>query len=248
LRLLLLSYQFHIDPGPGACVRARQFGINPRNNTAIISTHNHLNHAGGLNEILSAMTHDGFDKKGVIIANNTVINGADGYQSYLNNYYKKSVERFINLKVGQKVGVNTIELRAIKAFHSDPDTFGLKIFSPKFTLTYSSDTRYDKELIEEYQNSSVLILNSVFPSGSKNEDQLSLDDAEKIIKEVKPNLCVLTHFGVKMLNADPLYESREMQKRTGVQVIAAKDGMVIDPTNYSANQIQKTLNLYPATK
>lgn len=242
------GYQFHIDPGPGALLRTRQFNINPRNNTAIIVTHNHINHAGGVNEIISAMTHNGFDKNGVIIAANSVINGSDVYDPFINSFYKTCVERHISLKVGQKVGINSIEIRAIKAFHTDPETFGLKIITPKFTVTYSSDTKYDKELIEEYRGSNILILNTVHTKDTKDADVLSLSDAEKIIDEVQPKLCILTHFGIKLLNTDVLFEARELHKKTGVQVIAAKDGMLIEPTNYQAHIIQKTLNLYPSSK
>jgi len=243
--LIVEGYQFHIDPGPGALVRCRQFNINPRNNTAVIATHNHLNHAGGLNEIIAAMTHNGLDKNGVIIANNTVINGSEDSDSFLNKHYKNSVERFISLKSEQKVGINSIELRAIKAFHSDPETFGIKFFTPKFNLVYTSDTKYSPELIEEYKDASIIIFNSVYPLDSKNTEQLNLNNVIKILNEVKPRLGVISHFGTKLLNADPLYESREIQKQTGIQVISAKDGMMIDPLNYSANLIQKTLNLYP---
>jgi len=112
------GYQFHIDPGPGSLVRTRQFNINPRNNTAVICTHNHLNHAGGLNEIISAMSHDGLDKRGVIIANNTVINGTELYDSFLNKRYKDCAERFITLKTGQKVGINSIEILQCLSFLS----------------------------------------------------------------------------------------------------------------------------------
>ena len=246
--LIAEGYQFHIDPGPGALVRCRQFNINPRDNTAVIATHNHLNHAAGLNEVISAMTHNGLDKKGIVISNNTVINGDEGYEPLLNRFYKNCVERFIAVKVGQRVGINSIELRAIKAFHSEPNTFGLKFFTPKFTLSYSSDTRYSPELIEEYRDSSILILNSVYPFGTKDRDLLNLDDCVRIIRDVKPKLSVLTHFGIKMLNADPLYVSREVQKQTGVEVVSAKDGMMINPVNYSAHLTQKTLNLYPTSK
>ena len=47
-----------------------------------------------------------------------------------------------------------------------------------------------------------------------------------------------------MIKADILNEARHIQKETGVQVIAAKEGMVINPISYSANLKQKTLNLY----
>ena len=51
-----------------------------------------------------------------------------------------------------------------------------------------------------------------------------------------------------MLDADPIYEAREIQKQTGVQVIAAEDGMAIDPLSYSADLKQRTLNLYSKSK
>ncbi|MBC8444422.1 hypothetical protein H8D83_02435 [Candidatus Woesearchaeota archaeon] len=86
-------------------------------------------------------------------------------------------------------------------------------------------------------------MNVVYPSNNK-EKQLSSDDAVKIINKVKPKVVIITHFGIKMLKADPLYEAREIQKQTGIQIIAAKDGMVINPISYSTGLRQKTLNMY----
>ncbi len=67
---------------------------------------------------------------------------------------------------------------------------------------------------------------------------------KKIINKVKPRLAIITHFGIKMLKADPLYEAREIQNKTGVQIISAKDGMTIDPISYSSGLRQKTLKMY----
>ncbi|MDP3733946.1 MAG: hypothetical protein Q8R37_01840, partial [Nanoarchaeota archaeon] len=53
--------------------------------------------------------------------------------------------------------------------------------------------------------------------------------ATKIIAHVKPKLAILTHFGLEMLKADPLNEAREIQRITGVQTIAASDGLTITP-------------------
>ena len=47
-----------------------------------------------------------------------------------------------------------------------------------------------------------------------------------------------------MLKADPLYEARGIQKKTGIQIISAKDGMTINPISYSAGLRQKTLRMY----
>ena len=57
-------------------------------------------------------------------------------------------------------------------------------------------------------------------------------------------MAIITHFGINFLKADPLYEVREIQKQTNCQVIAAKDGMVVNPISYDVEQGQKTLYKY----
>ena len=47
-----------------------------------------------------------------------------------------------------------------------------------------------------------------------------------------------------MLRADPMYEARHIQKNSGTQIIAAKDGMVINPVSFSSSVRQKTLKSY----
>ena len=44
-----------------------------------------------------------------------------------------------------------------------------------------------------------------------------------------------------MLRADPLYEIREIKKETQCQVLAATDGMIINPVSYAADKGQRTL-------
>ncbi|MDP6600597.1 MAG: MBL fold metallo-hydrolase, partial [Candidatus Woesearchaeota archaeon] len=53
--------QYHIDPGPGALVMAKETGVNLRANTALFVTHNHLNHCNDINAVIDAMTYGGFD-------------------------------------------------------------------------------------------------------------------------------------------------------------------------------------------
>ena len=190
------------------------------------------------------MTYSGFDKKGVLVANNTVINGNDTHKTILNPYYRDFLERFIVLKPGQKVGINEIEVVALKTKHSDTGTIGFKFFTPYFTLAYSSDTRYFPELIEEYKNSNILILNVPHLKKEDAKNNLCIEDAIKIIRGVNPRLAIIQHFSIEMVKADPLYQIREIQKSTGIQTIAAKDGMVINPLSYSVDRGQRTLKGY----
>lgn len=237
--------QFHIDPGPGSLLMAKECGVNLRANTAILVSHNHLYHCNDLNAVIDAMTYSGFDKKGVLIANTTVVNGTEKYPPSLVPFYRDCLERFIVLSPTQRVGINDIEIQALLARHSEPNTIGFKFFTPQFTLTYTSDTKYSAEVLEGYKNSNILILNVTNLKKEDAQDSLCQEDAIKIIKAVNPRLAIITHFGIKMIEADPLYSVREIQKQTGVQTIAAKDGMVINPVSYSVDKGQKTLQAYP---
>lgn len=233
--------QFHIDPGPSSLIMAREVGVNLRGNTALLVSHNHLNHCNDINAVIDAMTYSGFDKTGVLIANDTAINGSQTYIPFLQEYYKNCLERYIVLNAGQKVGINDVEIMALKAKHSETNAIGFKFFTPQYTLTYSGDTKYSAEVVEEYKNSNILILNVPFLKKEKDNDGLSKEDAVKIINAVKPRLTIITHFGMDFIKSDPLYEVREIQKETNCQVIAAKDGMVINPLSYSVEQGQRTL-------
>ncbi|MFH1848646.1 MAG: MBL fold metallo-hydrolase [archaeon] len=236
--------QFHIDPGPGAVVQAIGRGVNPRENTAVLVTHNHINHCNDANAVIEAMTFGGIDKIGVLVSNKTVYNGTEELPAYLTNFHKGCVEKSLAIESGQRLGINEIEILSTRAVHSDPNTIGLKFFTSKFTLSYTSDTQISQDVMVQYRESDILILNVQNPSGLKEHNHMNSDDAITFIKTAKPKLAIITHFGIKMLNADILQETRRIQKETKVQVVAATDGMSIDPTNYSANLRTKTLNLY----
>ncbi|MBN2567039.1 MBL fold metallo-hydrolase [Candidatus Woesearchaeota archaeon] len=239
--LITEDNQFHIDPGPGALVRARQMEVTPRSNTAVIVTHNHLNHANDANAVLNAMTLGGADKFGVLVGNKTFIQGSDYSPSMLSPYFRDFAERMITLEHGQRVGINSAEILATYAKHTDPAAIGLKIITKEFTVVYSSDTGYDDLLIKDYLGADILILNVVNPAGHKDPSNLSTDDAVEIIRKTRPRLAIITHFGVKMLQRDPINEAREIQKATSIQTIAAKDGLVINPFSHTVESGTKSL-------
>ena len=223
---------------------AKETGINLRANTAVLISHNHMNHCNDINAVINAMTYGGFDKKGVLVANNTAVNGSESYTPFLQKYYRDFLERFIVLDEGKRVGINDVEILALKAKHSDPAALGFKFITPEYTLTYSGDTMYSPDTVAQYDNSNVLILNVPYLKKEEGKDNLCKEDAIKIISRVKPSLAIITHFGVNFLKADPLYEVRDIQKETGIQTIAAKDGIVVNPVSYSVEQGQKTLYKY----
>ena len=233
--------QFHIDPGPGALVRARQEDINLRENTALFVSHSHINHCNDVNAVVSAMTHAGLDKIGVLVGNKTVIEGEGEIKPYVTDFYKNCVEKAIALESGAKIGINNIDIKALPTKHSDINCIGFKFFTPEFTLTYSSDTAYSSDLLEIYKNSDILILNIINPFGIKQSGIMNTNDAIKLLSKLKPSLAIIQHFGIKMLSANPMTEAREIARKTKVQTIAAKDGLIVNPLSYAAKSKQKTL-------
>jgi ribonuclease BN (tRNA processing enzyme) len=235
--------QFHIDPGPGSLVKARECGISLRENTAVLVSHAHIGHCNDINAVIDAMTLNGFDRHGVLISTNNLINGTENNFPYLTKYHRSFLEKVMVLKQGQKVAINETEIHAIPAYHLE-ECIGFKFITPYFSLAYSADTKYKAELIAYYKGIDILILNVKNHNNIKSGVNLNTEDAIKIIEKANPELAVITHFGLKMVEADPLYEAREIQKKVKSQIMAAKDGIIINPDSYAATSRQKTLNSF----
>ncbi|MFH1682631.1 MAG: MBL fold metallo-hydrolase [Candidatus Woesearchaeota archaeon] len=234
--------QFHLDPGPGALNTAKEYGVNLRANTAILVSHAHLNHCNDLNAVIEAMTLSGLDKKGVLIGSKSVIKGTDNQHPFLTKYHQNLLEKTIVFEKGQKVAVELVEIHALTLEHTDLDAVGFKFFCPRFTLCYLPDTKYHKKLVEEIQGSDIMIINTTYPGNKAQNLNLDSDSVVKILEKVRPRLAIITHFGMEMLKADPIVEARDIQRKTNVQTIAAKDGMIISPEAYSARSPQHRLS------
>jgi ribonuclease BN (tRNA processing enzyme) len=239
--------QLHIDPGPGALTNAALCGINVRGHSAILVSHAHLNHCNDLNALIHAMTLNGLDSHVVLIAPESVIQGTEHIKPVLHTHFANHVEKIIVAQPNKKIAMENIEVHPLVAKHSDLHSLGFKIFTPDFVLAYSGDTSYSPEIAEQYEGADILVLNCQHPGKSK-EPGLCSADVVKILKKTNPKLCILTHFSQKMLDAKPMYETRDIKLQSGVQVISAEDGMIVDPISYSAELRQKTLNLFKTGK
>jgi ribonuclease BN (tRNA processing enzyme) len=238
--------QFHIDPGPGTLVRNRQYHINARENTAILVSHAHINHCNDVNALIAATTANGLDHVSVLLAAKSILQGLDMHPPFLTDFHKQCVERVIGVEPENKVAVEKVEIRVLKTQHSDQLGVGFKFITPNFSFVYSGDTQYFDELVEDYRKTDTIILNVQEPFGRKSEGRLSADDAVHILQQIRPRFAIITHYGLKMLNSDPISVAREIQKKSDVKTMAAKDGMCINPLSYSVGMQQKKLTAYEA--
>lgn len=236
--------QLHIDPGAGALVKAIENDVNLRANTAILVSNNYLINCNDVNAVIDAMTYGGLDKKGVLVANKTIISGTEEVKSFLTNKHANDVEKIITVNPGQKIGIEEIEINVMDASADDPNAVGFKVITNDFILGYSSDTKYSREIAKQYRGCDIIVLNVTFPGSEKEGNHLNSEDAIKFIREVNPRLAIIKNFGIQMIKADPLYEGREIQKQTGIKVVVAKDGMSLTPDSYSAESRQKRLNMF----
>jgi len=239
--LELEGNQFLLDPGPGCLVRARQAGISIRNTIGVFVSHAHTNHSNDLNVVLEALSVSGLDRIGVVVCNKKVVDGDEKELPVLKNRNRDFVEKVLALGPGAKLGINNINISTTKTKHFDSEGIGFIFETPRYSIGYTSDTEFTEEIADQYNKCGVLILNCKYPTEMKEPGHLNTDDAIKFIKKAKPKLAIINHFGIKMIEANPMYEAREIQKETKVETMAAKDGLLINPVSFSSRMRQITL-------
>ncbi len=223
--------QLHIDPGPGSLPAARSYGINPRENTGIVVSHAHLNHSADINALIAATTHNGLDSHGVLLANKTVINGAEGYPRILLPHYAAMCERILTAQPDSRVAINDVEIHSFRTLHDEPESLGFVIINQGASIGYLSDTASSEEVIGNVEGVDILILN-VRDFEKTDDYNMDMEDAIAAVSSAKPKLAIITHFGIKMVNNDPLEQARRITRETGIHAVAAKDGMKINPLSY----------------
>ncbi len=215
----------YLDPGPGALVkcRSKREKLDPAKLDGIILSHRHLDHSSDVNIMIEAMTKGGFERRGKIFAPVQALEDDPVILRYVRDY----VEEVVTLREGGSYQVGEVEFTTpIRHIHGNAETYGVNFRSPSFTISYITDTKFFPELIGHYRGK-FLIINVVRLKPS-DLDHLCLEDAERIINEVQPRLAVLTHFGMTMIRAKPWELAADLSQRTGVEVIAARDGMIIE--------------------
>jgi phosphoribosyl 1,2-cyclic phosphodiesterase len=217
-----------IDPGPGTLVKfaSSKPKLNPAQLDAIVLTHKHLDHSNDVNVMIEAMTEGGFKPRGVLLCPNDAL--SDKGNAVVLNYYKGLLDRIEVLNEGGTYVVNNLELRTPKRhLHGVVETYGLNIKvrdDSKTIVSFIADTLYFDGL-EQYYDGEVLVMNVAMYKRREGVDHLCVDDAKKIIEARSPKVAILTHFGMTMLRNKPWEISKQLSKETGVEVIAARDGM-----------------------
>ena len=216
---------FLIDPGPGSLINSLNSKpkLNPRDLDGIILTHRHLDHSNDVNLMIEAMTNGGWDKKGIIFAPSDALYDDPVILEHFRNHVDKI--EILKEKGTYKIGNIRFET-PVKHIHG-VEAFGLNIYHKNYKISLITDTKYF-ENIESFYEGDIIIIHLVMFIGKDHILHLDYKDVKKILSINKPKLCILTHFGLTMIKANPNKVAKKLKKETGVNVIAAHDGLTID--------------------
>ena len=222
LWLNLSGTEILLDPGPGCIVQSTKRKLRADKLSAIILSHRHLDHSADANIMVEAMTQGGFKRRGRLFAPADALEGEPVIFSYLKDY----LEGVEVLEEGKSYSVGNISFTTPVRHIHPVETYGMVFRTAEHTFSYIADTRYFEGLCHSY-GGELLIMNVVFLEPLPI-DHLSMPDAEHIIMELKPKAAILTHFSMRTWQAKPGEIARRLSQKTGVRVIAAKDGMRFD--------------------
>ena len=223
--------QIHVDPGPGALVRALCAvpPCAPAELDAIALSHKHLDHAGDVNAMIEAMTQGGWKHRGALLAPRDAFEGEFVILPYAAKFVP--VHHFLEERGGPYI-VNDVDVRTSVRHHHGVETYGLHFRYKGATISYLPCGRFFEGLIEDYRAHSpdVLILNVLRYRDSMNVDHVTFDEARAIFAGVRPKVAVMTHFGTRMLERGPEVLARQLEDELGLRVFAATDGWTLDAT------------------
>lgn len=221
--------QIHVDPGPGALVRALSAvpPCDPVELDAIVLSHKHLDHANDVNVMVEAMSQGGYRPRGTLYAPRDAYEGEPVIFPYVRRFAART--EILSERAGP-FAINDVELRtSVRHVHA-VETYGMHFRYAGRTVSYLPCGRFFPGLIEDYRAHApdVLIVNVLRYRDAMDVDHLTYDEATRLIAEVRPAVAVMTHFGTRMLEQDPGRLARELESALGIRVYAARDGWTLD--------------------
>jgi phosphoribosyl 1,2-cyclic phosphodiesterase len=221
--------QIHVDPGPGALVRALNNvpPCNPRELDAIVLSHKHLDHSSDVNALIEAMTSGGFRRRGAVFA------PADAFEAepVILPYARRFPERIEYLEPSSgPYRIGNVDLYTSMQHVHAVATHGLHFRYDGLCVSYLPCGRFVDALAADYasRHPDVLVINVLRYRDEMNVDHLTWPDARRVVAEIRPKVVVFQHFGTKMLEAQPVKLAQELEDELNLRAIAAYDGLVLD--------------------
>jgi len=228
----------HIDPGPGALVKANEYGIDLKKLDGLLISHAHPDHHSDAEMIIEAMTDGTRVKRGFLIGNYYLDKGDSNFRQIISPYHLKLVEKYFVMSSGDSVDIEGLKITATPTSHGEPKGIGF-IIKGSETFGYTSDTEYFDGLEKYFKNCDCIVLNVLRTKGHSWPKHMNSDQAAELLKEAKPKIAIIQHFGMRMLKVRPETEAKWIEKQSGVKTIAAKDGVVLNLNKIEEKGLEK---------
>ena len=236
------GFRLLVDPGPGCLVRcfASRPKIDPSKLDAILLTHGHLDHGGDANVMIEAMTEGGHSHRGTLFAPRDALEGDPIVMRYVRDY----LDGVEVLEAGKAWDLAPGLTLATPVRHvHGMETYGFRLETPGLRISHVADTFTFPELASHYTPCDVLVvhvvLHEIDPERKKRIQHLDVADATRVIREVGPRVAIITHFGMNMLRAKPWEVAAKMADATGIEVVAATDGMTLDLAELRMSNVKR---------
>ncbi|HEY1455077.1 MAG TPA: MBL fold metallo-hydrolase [Candidatus Dormibacteraeota bacterium] len=209
-----------LDPGPGAIVQYAKRKVDLTKLDAIVLSHRHLDHSGDVNVMVEAMTEGGFSKRGRLFCPPDALDE----DPVVLNYLRRFPQEIVRLEPEMTYTVKTISFTTSPLHIHQSQTFGFR-FGDR--LGWITDSKYYDGIAEQHK-ADVMVIHVVLMQCRDELPHLCLEDAERIIREARPRLAILTHYGMTVWRAHPWELAADLTQRLGIEVKAARDGMAVD--------------------
>jgi phosphoribosyl 1,2-cyclic phosphodiesterase len=209
-----------LDPGPGAIVQYAKRKVDLSKLDAIVVSHRHLDHCGDVNVMVEALTEGGFAHRGRLFCPSDALDDDPVVLQYLRRF----PQEVVRLQPETTYTVNGLEFSTSPRHKHQVETYGFRFGE---SLGWITDSAYYDGIAEQHR-AEVMVIHVVLMQCRAELPHLCLEDAERIIREAKPRLAILTHYGMTVWRAHPWELAADLTQRIGTDVKAARDGMSIE--------------------
>ncbi len=226
----LAGNQFHLDPGPGAVLSAKECGVDLRRTVSLLVSSNLLLCSHDVNAVLSAMTYGGLDPHGVVLAPASV---TDGSSARLGSLEASYAEKVVTLSDSTpRVGINDVDISVVSSACEDELGVGFILADSRVRIGYTGFTGFSEEVAKQFSGVDVLVACVSSTDDSSDEWLLSPSEVVSFAQLAGPRLLVLTGFSQQLLKRGVRELSREVTQALDCSVIAATDGRHVDVQMY----------------
>jgi len=214
------STRMSLDPGPGAVVQYAKRKVDLTKLDAIVLSHRHLDHAGDVNVMVEAMTEGGFHRRGRLFCPSDALDDDPVVLRYLRQF----PQEVVRLEPEKEYAVNGLSFTTTPLHVHQVETFGFR-FGDR--LGWVTDSAYYDGIAERHK-AEVMVIHLVLMQCRAGLPHLCLEDVERIIRDARPRLAIITHFGMTVWRAHPWEVAEDLTQRIGSEVKAARDGMSLE--------------------